>query len=109
MLLPLAEHEAAPALGERIDHVVAHDCASLLVLDEETEQLVDRGLGGPGDRERRLAHLELELDLARRPFTACDLVADRTALHADDLLQPVATVGSGGQAEEVTDRRPPDG
>ncbi|HUP24348.1 MAG TPA: hypothetical protein VNB06_15560, partial [Thermoanaerobaculia bacterium] len=53
VLLPLAEREAAPALGERADHVAADERATLLVFDEQTEELMDRRLGGAGDCERR--------------------------------------------------------
>ena len=77
--------------------------------NEQPEQLLDRHLGGAGRRECRLAYTELEVDLARRAFACRDLVADRAALHGDDLLQTVAAVGGGGEAEEVPDRRPPDG
>ncbi|HZR92170.1 MAG TPA: hypothetical protein VFA44_07160 [Gaiellaceae bacterium] len=108
MLLPLAEHEAAPALSVRPDHVVTDQRAAPLVLDEQPEQLVDRRFGRAGDGELRLAHLELEVDLARRAFARRDLVSDWTALHADDLLQTVAPAGGGREAEEMPDRRPPD-
>ena len=36
-------------------------------------------------------------------------MADRAALHRDDLLQPVAAVGGGGEAEEVAGGGVPDG
>jgi len=70
---------------------------------------VDRRVGRAADRELRLAHLEMEIDLPRRTFAGCDLVPNRSALHGDDLLQTVTPVRGGGQAEEVTDGRPPDG
>ncbi len=107
MLLPLAQHEAAPAPGERVEDVVADECVALLVLDEQAEQLVDRR-PGIDDRERGLAHVEGAGDCPARLLAGRDLVSNRAALHGDDLLQPVAAVGGGGEAEEVTGRRSPD-
>src|SRR4029077_8943186 len=104
----VAEHEAAFALGERTEDVLANERAALLVLDEQAEELVDRRLGRAGDRELCLAHLEPEVDLPRRPFAGGDLVPNRTALHGHD-LRPITPVLGRGEAEEETDRRPPDG
>ena len=59
--LPLTEHEAAPTSRECVDHVGANERAALLVLDEQTKQLVNRRLGNTGHRERGLAHVEVEV------------------------------------------------
>lgn len=101
MLLPLAEQEAASAFSERGAHVLADENGALLVFGEQAEDLVDRLFGGTGQGEVGLAHDQLEVDLADRALAACDPVADRSPLHRDDLLQPVAAVGGGGEAEEV--------
>ena len=61
VLLPLAQHEAAPAPGERVEDVVADECVALLVLDEQTKQLLDRRLG-IDERERGLADVEVAGD-----------------------------------------------
>ena len=108
MLLPLAEHEAASALGEGTDDVLANKGAALLVFDEQAEELVDRRRDRTGAGELCLAHLELEVDLPRRPFVGCDLVPNRTALHGDDLLQTVAAIRGGGEAEEMLNGCPAD-
>ena len=109
MLFPVAEDEAASAFGERGDHVVADEGGAVLVLDEQAEELVYRRRGGVGESELGLADGELEIDCAGRAFAVCDSVADRSALHGQDLLQPVAAVGRSGEAEEVADGRPPHG
>jgi hypothetical protein len=59
---------------------------------------VDRRCRGVSYCECGFAHLELEVDLARRAFACRDLVANRAALHADDLLQTVAAIRGGGEA-----------
>src|SRR5947209_2585105 len=109
VLFPLAEHEAASAFGECGEHVVTDEIGAPLVLDEQAENVVDRLVGTVGERESGLAYDQLEADLAGRALPACDPVANRSALHGDDLLQPVAAVGGGGEAEEVSDGRSPNG
>ena len=89
MLLPLAEHEAASAVGERGEHVVTDEAGAPLVFDEQAENVVDRQFG-VGECEPGLAYDQLEADMAGRALAACDPVANRSALHGDDLLQPVA-------------------
>ena len=109
MPLPLAEHEAASVVGERGEHIVTDETDAPLVFDEQAENVVDRQFGGVGECEPGLAYDQLEADMAGRALAACDPVANRSALHGDDLLQPVAAVGGGGEAEEVSDGRSPDG
>ncbi len=70
---------------------------------------MDGHLGRVGECELGLAHGELEIDCAGGALTARDAVADRSALHGHDLLQPVAPVPGGGETEEMPDGRPPDG
>src|SRR5579859_8177231 len=109
VLFPLAEHEAASASGERGEHVVADEACALFVFDEQTEDFVDRLFSGIGECESGLAHDQLEADLAGRALAACDPMADRSALHRDNLLQTVAAVGGGGEAEEVAGGGVPNG
>ena len=64
---------------------------------------------GVGECELRHADGELKLHVARAASRAFDPMADRAALHRDDLLQAVAPVGRGGEAEEVAGGGAPDG
>ena len=104
VLRPLAENEAASALVESFDHVVADERRAGVVVDEEPEHFLDRRLACPCDHEVALAHPEFEREVTGGAFAARDPVADRPALHGDDLLQAVSSVRGCGQAEEMADR-----
>jgi hypothetical protein len=108
VLRSAAENEAPPAFVEGCDHVVANECGAALVFDKGTEYPLDRRFAGPGDLEVGFVNQEVEREVTGRAFTVRDSVADRPALHGDDLLQAVSSVRGGGQAEEVTDGCPPD-
>src|ERR1700676_4712363 len=98
VLRPLTENEAAPALVESFDDVVADERRAGVVADEEPEHFLDRGLAGPCDCKVALAHPEIEREVTGRAFAARDSVADWPTLHRDDLLQAVSSgVGAGGR------------
>src|SRR5207253_8220459 len=84
--------------------VVADDGSAPFVFDEETEDLLDRLVGG-GECKSGFAHDQFEADLAGQAVAARDPMADGAALHRDDLLQPIAAVGGGGEAKEVAGGR----
>ena len=65
------------------------------------EHLLDRLLVRVGECEFGFTDDQFEADFSGWAFAACDLVTDGAALHGDDLLQSVAAVGGGGEAEEA--------
>ena len=68
-------------------------------VDESSEHILDRGdLTGPGGA-LGVVDVEAAGERGGRRVRESDLVADRTALHGDDRLEPVTPVRGGGQPE----------